>query len=306
MALNTTFDGEAGIPPAAYLLADHLDRALAAIEDLEAEGARWPAEDPSDEAGDAELQRHIARCGVVDAIRRHETHLIGSVLRARHTAQDLAGTSSLFSGLTRLFIGGTAALVDAVEELGDPGPLNFETGNDSLAYLRRRGLVEVQSADLPASDSLAIDADFLVAGRIALGPLADMIVAYLDALESQYDLYPADQEADVGDESEGDWPAGCALTWPEATATSVEATSTAGDRDGGAPVAESGPTAEAALEACEERTGDGSGESAAVSDDVLAKADEPHHCSLIARLDAVAAFAGSDAETDAQPSKIAD
>ena len=39
------------------------------------------------------------------------------------------------------------------------------------------------------SQSLTIDDSFLVAKRIALGPLLDMSAAFLDALETHYELF---------------------------------------------------------------------------------------------------------------------
>ena len=39
---------------------------------------------------------------------------------------------------------------------------------------------------------MAVSEDYLVAGRVRLGALLDLIAAFLDALDDQYDLYPED------------------------------------------------------------------------------------------------------------------
>ena len=43
---------------------------------------------------------------------------------------------------------------------------------------------------------LTIDDSFLVAKRIALGPLLDMTAAFLDALDSQYELFVEVEQQD--------------------------------------------------------------------------------------------------------------
>lgn len=292
MATDTTYVSSASrIPAVAFLLADHLDRALAAVEDLEAAGARWPnaaVNEEADESASDALRRQV-----VAEVRAQETRLIGAVLRARRAAEELAGIATLFGGMTRLFIGGTAALVDAVAELGDPGPLAFETGDCMLAYLRRRGVLDAQAP--AAGAQVAFGADFLVAGRIPLGPLAEMIVAYLDALESQYDLYPQDHE-DASNEAElasivppTEADLGVVLARMRAQQAGRADSTAAGfgeaaddpgvhefDDRGAASGGQRPPGANEA--AVRERRS------------VLRDADEVPRCSLIARLDAVAAF----------------
>lgn len=180
----------AEIPPEAYQLADHLDAALAAAEDLVACGHAWQS--AQSEAGRDASDAIDAEHAVIERIKTFEAVLTGRVLKARKRADVLSRKAAAFAGITRLFIGGTAILADAVEELGDSTRSDFETGCDAVAYLRRRGLLADDAADLPETRTISIDDSFLVAGRIPLGPLVEMIVAFLDALEAHYDLYPED------------------------------------------------------------------------------------------------------------------
>lgn len=187
---------DGNIPPEAYQLADHLDAALAAAEDLADAGRRWvPAR--ADVAGYEFAVQMAAERQVIERVHMFETVLIGRVLKARARAQVLARTADDFAGLTRLFVGGTAPLLDAIEELGDSTRSDFETGDCHIAYLRQRGVIAQDAPDLPEDRAITLgDDQFLVAGRIALAPLAEMIIAFLDALDMHYDLYPDDPEGE--------------------------------------------------------------------------------------------------------------
>jgi hypothetical protein len=173
-------------PLSVYLLADHLDSALAAGEDLMARGHDWrtAAENPGEPAEFAMRQRRIA-----EEVRSLELMLIARVLKARTHARSLAEVDDRFRAVGTLFASGTSALLDAVEECGDARGDDFETGDDILSYIRSRGLIAPDAADVRIAADLTIDDNFLVAKRIALGPLLDMASAFLDALDSQYELF---------------------------------------------------------------------------------------------------------------------
>jgi hypothetical protein len=190
-------DGD-DIPTVAYQLADHLDAALAAAEDLAEAGQQWvPATAREGYALAAEM---AGERQVIERVRMFEAVLIGRVLKARKRAQALVREAGDFAGMTRLFVGGTAALVDAVEELGDSTRGDFDTADCHIAYLRSRGVIDQEAADLPEARMISLgDGTFLVAGRIALAPLTELIIAFLDALDAHYDLYPDDESG--GDEA---------------------------------------------------------------------------------------------------------
>ena len=173
-------------PLSVYLLADHLDGALAAGEDLVARGHDWRslAEDPGEPSEFATRQRRIT-----EDVRGLELMLIARVLKARTHALSLAEVDDRFRAVGTLFASGTAVLLDAVSECGDARGDDFETGDDIVSYVRGRGLIAPDAADVRAAAELTIDDSFLVAKRIALGPLLDMASAFLDALDSQYELF---------------------------------------------------------------------------------------------------------------------
>ncbi len=99
-----------------------------------------------------------------------------------------------FQQITGLFIGGTAPLVDAIADCSDATTHDFETGDGVLAYLRAHGLVPEETESLDERAGIQVGEDFLVAHRIALGPLLDLFAAFLDALELHFDLYEIEIE----------------------------------------------------------------------------------------------------------------
>lgn len=179
------------IPPEAYQLADHLDAALAAAEDLVSAGQAWqPAQAKAGYERAAEI---AAQRQVIEQVRSFEAVLIGRVLKARKRATTLAQSAGDFAGMTRLFVGGTAILVDAIEELGDSTRVDFDTADSMLAYLRQRSVISSDAPGLPEDRAIEIGNDtFLIAARLPLGPLREMIIAFLDALDAHYDLYPGE------------------------------------------------------------------------------------------------------------------
>jgi len=173
-------------PLSVYLLADHLDGALAAGEDLVARGHDWRAlaENPGEPAEFASRQRKIA-----EDVRSLELMLIARVLKARTHARSLAEIDDRFRAVGTLFASGTNVLLDAVTECGDARGEDFDTGDDIISYIRSRGLIAPDAPSVRAAVDLTIDDSFLVGKRIALGPLLDMASAFLDALDSQYELF---------------------------------------------------------------------------------------------------------------------
>lgn len=178
--------GKEPIPTAILLLADHLDAALARAEDLR--GLRCAAPHPL--SLDGPLTQAQALRDFVEGLRRAEALLIGRVLAARQRLEDIRPDRDL-KALASLFLSGTAAFADAVEALRDATALDFDTGDNCFTYLRARGLAGPESNMRPALATLSGSEDFLVADRIHLGTLMDLLAAFLDALDAKYDLYPA-------------------------------------------------------------------------------------------------------------------
>lgn len=191
----TTQSQRAPLP--VYMLADHLDAALAAGEDIVSRGADWRAlaEAPGNLETFPQRQREIA-----EEIRGLELILIARVIKARDYARALVQFDARFGPIANLFASGTALLMDAIEECSDATDEDFETGDGLIAYVRNRGLIAPDAASVTNPAQLTIDDSFLVAKRVALGPLMDMAAAFLDALEAHYVLFVEDGQTEEATE----------------------------------------------------------------------------------------------------------
>jgi len=177
------------VPGAAYMLADHLDAALASGEDILAAGRQSALTAPGDVPG-------VALRSVVELVRALELALITRVLKAREWSRILTKVDKRFATIAQLFQAGTVSLVDAIAEFADATDADFETGDGITAYFRSRGCIDSEAASLPEGEAALIGETFRLSGRIELGPLLDLIAAYLDALEDHYVLFEDPREAD--------------------------------------------------------------------------------------------------------------
>ena len=176
-------------PASVYLLAEHLDAALAAGEDLTGV-LHVPSGPPPRE--DAELiEFRCRRREAIERIRTFELILIARLLRGREWAVTVATEDERFQPVARLYVAGTATLLDAVAECADLSSEDFETGDDLTAYMRSRRLIAADAAGLSDTAPIAANEAFLVAKRAPLGVLLDLAASFLDALEAEFDLFPA-------------------------------------------------------------------------------------------------------------------
>ncbi len=174
--------------PGIYLLGDHLDAALAMGEDLLTE--KVALADPLRKLTMARLvrqNREIAE--FLTTVRTLELSLTARLMQARRRAEELKRREVRLKPLIALFLGGTAPLADAAAELGDTTARDFETGDTAHAFLRSRGLIARDAAGLEGLTHLAVGEDYLVAGRIRLGTLLDLVATFLDTLDTLFDLY---------------------------------------------------------------------------------------------------------------------
>lgn len=199
------------IPPNVYLLADNLDAALAAGEDLTHSSTTWLG-GPGKDSIELARQRAIER-EELSRIRSLEEVLVARVLRSRERAEDIGRHDPRFGAVARLYTGGTALLIEAVGELGDTTHRDFETADGAVAYLRSRGMIEIEEPAPQPGTTLHVTEDFLVARRLRLGSLMDLVAMFLDALEVYYDLFG---DGPVDDVLPGELPlmAGVALSGP--------------------------------------------------------------------------------------------
>ena len=176
-------------PASVYLLAEHLDAALAAGEDLTSVLYVWSGPPPHENAELVEFR--AGRREAMEKIRTFELALLARLLMGRAWAVTVATEDERFQPVARLYVAGTATLVDAVAECADLSGEDFDTGDNLTAYVRGRGLIAEDAAGLADTAPIAANETFLVAKRAPLGVLLDLVASFLDALEAEFDLFPA-------------------------------------------------------------------------------------------------------------------
>ena len=184
-----------------YLLGDHLDAALAMGEDLLAEKLALLDAVETPTRGHL-LRQNRALNQFLATVRCLELAMIARLLEARRRAEELKRREGRLRPLAALLAAGTAPLVDAVAELGDTTTRDFDTGDTASAFLRSRNMIARDAAGFAGMAQLAVSEDYLVAGRVRLGTLLDLIAAFLDALDDQFDLYPKDASSSASREGE--------------------------------------------------------------------------------------------------------
>lgn len=175
------------IPPNVYLLADNLDAALAAGEDITKPVLIWET-GTGREGQDIADARAVQRA-ILETVRSLEQLLVARVLKSRERSEEIAKRDPRFSTIARLYNAGTAILIEAVADFGDPSAIDFNSGRGAVAFLRSRGLIAEDAAGPYEGQSINFSDNFLVAGRIRLGTLLDLVAMYLDTLETHFDLF---------------------------------------------------------------------------------------------------------------------
>lgn len=171
----------ADVPPVISLLAEHLDQVLAAGEDLTDLSYATASEPSSNAPTINEFVRDLERLELAVAIR---------TLRAREHTDVLKHTDSRFRVMADLFLSGTALIADLYENAAETERLAFEAGSDPIAYLQSRGVVPVDSGTLPRGRTTEVDETFRIVGVVEIGPLMDLVAAFLDAIEMHYEVFP--------------------------------------------------------------------------------------------------------------------
>jgi hypothetical protein len=180
----------------AYLLADHLDAALAMGEDLLTEAVELA--DVSD--GSAWGTHVIARQSreaqaFVQAVRTLELGMTMRLIQARKLAQALRRSQPRFRPLVQLFEAGTAQFVDVAADEDRRLKDGFATGESLAAFVASRGIDERADGGLRR---LAVGEDFRLHGVIRLGTLMDLIATMLDSLDLAFDLYASAADSGLG------------------------------------------------------------------------------------------------------------
>jgi hypothetical protein len=167
-----------------YLLAEHLDATLAAIEDLRV--TTPPVTMPSPQRPG---MPRPSLAGWVRQLERHEASALLRAERARALTVDAINADARLETLGKLFLAGTAALDEAIKSFTDRTGHAFQRGGDALAYLRQRGVLDAEAGTMTITETTRIGDEFRLAGIIEVEPLGDLVATFLNTLDIHYDLF---------------------------------------------------------------------------------------------------------------------
>ena len=122
------------------ILVDHLDKALATGERL-GEISFLPRAITADMSADQILAEHARLREFLDGLRVLELTLAARIDKARSWAREMRMRDGNLKLMASLFLTGTQALNDAMQEMADPRLQDFNGGDQALYFLRTRGLV---------------------------------------------------------------------------------------------------------------------------------------------------------------------
>lgn len=181
-------------PPGVTLLADHLDTALAAGEDLL--GCRLDARADLDERDAASapeaMDRFVARAMQLEA------SLLLRVLQVRRLSGEISRTDSTLKSIGGLFRAQTdllQVLIDSRSRGSDA--IALARAGDGHAYLRSRGLLAPEAAAPSPYEAVVVSEAFRVGGVVPLGGLLDLVSGFLDFIDARYGLYQAEPTTDI-------------------------------------------------------------------------------------------------------------
>ena len=177
-----------------YLLADHLDAALAAGEDLLRQRLDVRHPGPATEQAEV-LAWHADLRRFLEGVRTYELMLLTRVMRARQRAEEARRSDTRLAAFASLFHTGTNALADAIADTIDPRRIDFDQGAEAITFLKTRAVLARECDGLDTYSSLEITERTLVAGAIELGVLLDHVATFLDVLEAHYNLFADDDAA---------------------------------------------------------------------------------------------------------------
>lgn len=175
-------------PPSVTLLADHLDAALAAGEDLMASmlAARSDLDEVDPEAAPEALDDFVRR------LMKLESALLLRMLQARRLAVELGRVDGTLKSAGVLFKAQTDVLEALIFQAGRAGATKLTRPGDGHAYLRSRGLIAPEAAAPSPFECVAVSEMFRIGGVAPLGLMLDLVSSLLDLLDARFGLYAPD------------------------------------------------------------------------------------------------------------------
>lgn len=172
-------------PPSVALLADHLDAALAAGEDLLQASLppRADLDEIDSDTAPAALDAFVRR------LLQLEASLLLRVLQARRLAVEIGRADPALKAAGALFRAQTDTLHELILRAGRTPEGSLVRAGDSHAYFRSRGLIAPEAAAPSPFESLSVGEGFRVGGIVVLSQILDLVSSVLDLLDARFGLY---------------------------------------------------------------------------------------------------------------------
>jgi len=181
-------------PPSVALLADHLDAALAAGEDLLMASLppRADLDEIDSESAPEALDAFVRR------LLQLEASLLLRVLQARRLAVEIGRADPALKAAGALFRAQTDTLHELILRAGRTPEGALVRAGDSHAYLRSRGMIAPEAAAPSPFESLSVGEGFRVGGIVVLSQILDLVSSVLDLLDARFGLYGPEVAAEDG------------------------------------------------------------------------------------------------------------
>ena len=183
----------------ADLLADHLDRLLTAgdrLRDTRFIPRRISAEMTASEI----LDEHARLREFLEMVRALEMTLAARIDKARAWAKEVKARDPRFKLIASLFLTGTIALADTMEQLSDPRSQDFNSGDQALYFLKVRCMMGEHQHSLDGVRELRAGASYMIAGALNLKALNELCETFLEALDLHYSVLEPLVPAAIADE----------------------------------------------------------------------------------------------------------
>lgn len=169
------------------LLVDHLDKVLGAGERL-GDAKFEPKPITPDMSADDIVNEHGRLREFMQYVRAMELTVAARVDKARTWSKEIRGRDANLKLMCSLFLTGSQALADAMEELGDPRLQDFNGGDQAILFLKSRALIPDHCVTIDAVSQFAVGEKYLVAGRIQLDALLDLCATFIETLDTHYNI----------------------------------------------------------------------------------------------------------------------
>jgi hypothetical protein len=179
------------------ILVDHLDKSLSIGERL-SEMSFTPKPITAEMTADDILSEHARLREFLDGLRALEMTLAARIDKARDWSREMRQRDGNLKLMASLFLTGTNALEDAMQDMADPRLQDFNGGDQAVYFLKTRALAPEHITVLDEIARVAVGETYMIAGRIQLGALLDLCATFIDTLDLHYRLFSRPEPVPMG------------------------------------------------------------------------------------------------------------